>query len=67
MMTSLRVQNCYVARGLVLETAAKVRLRADVVLAHADVGPLLPPAIEEPVPGRDLPAQLDSYWQDYPW
>jgi len=65
-MPSLRVRDCYAGGDRVLEIAAKVRLRAGVVLARADVGPLLPLAIEEPVPDRDLPAQLDSYWQDYP-
>jgi len=66
-MPRLRVRDCSaVGCGRVLEIAAKVRLHAGVVLVRAGVGPLLPPAIEEPVLDHDLLAQLDSYQQDYP-
>lgn len=66
MTLSLQAQDYYAVGGRVQEIAAKVRLRADVALARVGVGPLLPPAIAEPVPDHDLPAQLDSYRQDYP-
>lgn len=65
-MPSLRVRDWYAADGRALEIAVKVHLRAGVVLARACVGPLLPPAIEEPVPDHGLLAQLDSFYEDNP-